>query len=118
MLNLKESLCVRNHRGVSTALFAGCIFGFQFIPIEFLKLCNDAEHSCEDIDYLFGYYTGIMTGSTVFLAVYCAYMNNRPRVYPRAILPGITAGIMWGVGTSEYHSLKVWPVRLASEAGQ
>ena len=88
-------------RGVSIALIAGCIFGFQFVPIEYLKLCDDDEHSCEDLDYLFGYFTGIAAGSTVFLAVYSAYMNNIPQVFPRAILPGICAGVLWGIGSGE-----------------
>ena len=83
------------------ALFAGCIFGAQFIPIEYLKLCNDPEHSCEDLDYLFGYYTGILSGSTVSLMVYSALLNNRPWANPRVILPGITAGVMWGVGSGQ-----------------
>ena len=86
---------------MSIALFAGCIFGFQFVPIEYLKLCDDAQHSCEDLDYLFGYYTGIAAGSTIFLAVYSAYMNNIPQVFPRAILPGICAGVLWGIGSGE-----------------
>jgi glucose uptake protein GlcU len=99
--------------GVCTAVGAGIIFGGQFIPIEYLKLCDDAEHSCEDLDYLFGYYTGILSGGTVFLAVYSAYMSNRPWVNPRAILPGILAGVMWGVGSvgvflaNKYLSLAV-----------
>ena len=88
-------------RGASTAVFAGCIFGGQFIPIEYLKLCNDSEHSCEDLDYLFGYYTGILAGSSVFLAIYSAFMNNRPWSNPRLILPGIVAGVMWGLGSGQ-----------------
>lgn len=95
---MHNSLC-RPSSGICTALVAGCIFGFQFVPITYLKLCDDTEHSCEDLDYLFGYYTGIMAGSTVSLALYCAYMNNKPRIYPGAILPGVIAGIMWGVGS-------------------
>ncbi|CAI8041520.1 Transmembrane protein 144, partial [Geodia barretti] len=85
--------------GVSAAMLAGCIFGGQFIPIEYLKLCNDPEHSCEDLDYLFGYYTGILAGGTAFLAVYSAFKRNRPWTNPGLILPGIVAGIMWGIGS-------------------
>ena len=91
------SLCLC--RGVCAALIAGCIFGGQFIPIEYLKLCNDPEHSCEDLDYLFGYYTGILTGGTVFLSLYSAFRRNRPWTNPQIILPGIVAGIMWGIGS-------------------
>ena len=40
-------------------------------------------------------------GSTVFLAIYSAYMNNKPRLYPRVILPGISAGVLWGIGSGE-----------------
>lgn len=94
-------------RGISAALFAGCIFGFQLIPIEYLKHCDDAEHSCEDLDYIFGYYTGIMAGSTVLLAIYSSYCNNKPRIYPHVILPGIAAGVLWGVGSGKHKADRV-----------
>lgn len=91
------------HRGISAALFAGCIFGGQFIPIEYLKLCDDAEHSCEDMDYLFGYYTGILAGSSVFLVIYSVFRRNRPWTNPQLILPGIIAGVMWGLGSGQLY---------------
>ena len=53
------------------------------------------------MDYLFGYYTGILSGGTVILAVYSAWSANRPWVNPHVILPGIVAGIMWGMGSGE-----------------
>jgi glucose uptake protein GlcU len=83
--------------GFSLALVAGVFFGIQFIFIEYMKLCTDRAHSCSDINYLFGHYSGILLASTFYFVVYCLLMKNRPRVYPKAILPGLLSGIMWGI---------------------
>lgn len=38
--------------------------------------------------------------STTFFIMYIIIMRNKPKIYPRVILPGILSGIMWGIGTS------------------
>lgn len=43
-----------------------------------------------ELDYVYAQCCGIFIASTVYFALYCAAMNNRPRIYSRAILPGNT----------------------------
>jgi len=31
------------------------------------------------------------------MAIYCAVMCNRPRIYPNVILPGLISGVMWAI---------------------
>lgn len=41
-----------------------------------------------DLDYVYAQCCGIFVTSTIYFAFYCAAMNNRPRIFSRAILPG------------------------------
>lgn len=41
-----------------------------------------------ELDYVYAQCCGIFIASTVYFALYCAAMNNRPRIYSRAIMPG------------------------------
>ena len=36
----------------------------------------------------------------MYLLLYCIYKKNFPKVYPRVILPGFIAGLMWSVATA------------------
>ena len=47
---------------------------------------------------MFSHFCGIFAASTVYFILYCIYMRNRPRVYPKAILPAVLSGVMWGIG--------------------
>jgi glucose uptake protein GlcU len=83
--------------GFSLALLAGLFFGTQFIFIQYLKFCTDEAHTCNDTDYLFGHFSGILLASTFYLVIYSVVKRNRPCVYPRVIVPGLISGIMWGI---------------------
>ncbi|KAL5460463.1 hypothetical protein EMCRGX_G033914 [Ephydatia muelleri] len=83
--------------GFGLAMFVGMLYGIQFLPVQYLKLCSDSYHSCDDLDYLFGHYTGIFAASTLWFLGYSAFYRNKPRVYPKAIIPGLLSGIMWGI---------------------
>lgn len=50
-----------------------------------------------DLDYLPGVYSGILFTSTFYLFIYSAVSGNKPKVYPKIILPGILSGLLWGV---------------------
>lgn len=52
--------------------------------------CKACFNLSTDLDYLFAQCSGIFVASTVYFAIYCAAMKNRPRVYSRVILPGNT----------------------------
>jgi glucose uptake protein GlcU len=49
------------------------------------------------LDYVFAHFSGILATSSTFMAIYCVVMRNRPRVYPRVILPGLVSGVMWAI---------------------
>merc|ERR1712146_248001 len=50
--------------------------------------------------YVFSHFTGIYITSTLFMMIYCAATKNRPRIYPRVILPAFISGIMWAVANT------------------
>lgn len=88
--------------GLAMALTAGVFFGQMFLPIIFLQHCQDGHHSTEGWDYLFGHYTGILATSTLYIGIYSIAKCNKPAVYPKAILPGLISGIMWGIATAAW----------------
>ncbi len=65
--------------------------------------------STSDLDYVFSDYCGILFTSTFYFIIYCAVSKNKPKVYPRLILPGLISGIMWGIAMSklEFHFVYV-----------
>uniref|UniRef100_A0A8C1D0Z0 Transmembrane protein 144b n=1 Tax=Cyprinus carpio carpio TaxID=630221 RepID=A0A8C1D0Z0_CYPCA len=81
------------------------LYGSAFVPVFFIKVHATTNSSMftgssqNEIDYCFAHYSGIFLKSTVYFLAYCAVMKNRPRIYPRAILPGFLSGLMWGSAT-------------------
>ena len=67
------------------------------------RTCNcvlDIHPCLSGLDYVFSTFCGVYLGSTVYLLFYCIYKKNFPKVYPRVILPGFIAGLMWSVATA------------------
>ena len=60
--------------------------------------------SFTDIKYIFGHYSGILLASTAFVIIYSTMQMNKPKVYPKVILPGLVSGIMWGMGMCKSDS--------------
>ncbi|XP_068451383.1 transmembrane protein 144b [Clinocottus analis] len=95
----------RRFIGCLLAVVSGVLYGFSFAPVLYIKnqsSCHDSIFhgaSDYDLDYVHAQCSGIFVASTVYFAIYCAVMNNRPRVYSRAILPGLLSGLMWACGT-------------------
>lgn len=91
--------------GCLLAVVAGTLYGLSFAPILYIKNQSSTPDSVfygasdYDLDYVYAQCCGIFVASTVYLAIYCAAMNNRPRVYSRVILPGLFSGLMWTLGT-------------------
>lgn len=52
------------------------------------------------LDYVFACFCGIYSTSTVYFIIYIIFMKNKPKVYPKAILPGVISGLMWGAATA------------------
>uniref|UniRef100_A0A3Q3MQW7 Transmembrane protein 144 n=1 Tax=Mastacembelus armatus TaxID=205130 RepID=A0A3Q3MQW7_9TELE len=91
--------------GCLLAVVSGLLYGSSFAPILYIKShssCHDSMFhgaSVYDLDYVYAQCSGIFVASTVYFTIYCAAMNNRPRVYSRAILPGLLSGLMWALAT-------------------
>ncbi|XP_028272295.1 transmembrane protein 144b [Parambassis ranga] len=91
--------------GCLLAVVVGLLYGASFVPILYIKShssCCDSMFygaSVYDLDYVYAQCSGIFVASTVYFVVYCVAMNNKPRVYSRAILPGLLSGLMWALAT-------------------
>ena len=49
---------------------------------------------------MFATFCGIFITSTVYFIIYAVYKRNQPKIYPRAMLPGFVAGIIWSIATA------------------
>ncbi|KAM4585741.1 transmembrane protein 144b [Fundulus diaphanus] len=91
--------------GCMLAVMTGLLYGSSFAPILYIKnhsTCPDSIFygaSVYDLDYVHAQTSGVFLASAVYFVIYCAVMKNKPRVYPRAILPGFLSGLMWTAGT-------------------
>ncbi|XP_054453803.1 transmembrane protein 144b [Anoplopoma fimbria] len=95
----------RRFIGCLLAVVSGLLYGSSFAPILYIKSlssCRDSVFhgaSDYDLDYVYAQCSGIFVASTVYFAIYCVAMNNRPRVYSRVVLPGLLSGMMWALAT-------------------
>ncbi|CAJ1059077.1 transmembrane protein 144b [Xyrichtys novacula] len=95
----------RRFIGCMLAVLSGLLYGSSFTPILYIKArsaCNGCIFqgaSAFDLDYVYAQCSGIFLASTVYFAIYCAAMKNKPRVYSAAILPGLLSGVMWALAT-------------------
>ena len=81
------------------------VFSVSFFTVGVL-LSSDIDYVLvfslsSDIDYVFGVYCGILLASTFYTFVYSAIQCNRPKLYPKTVIPGIISGIMWGIAMRE-----------------
>ncbi|XP_067825433.1 transmembrane protein 144-like isoform X2 [Heptranchias perlo] len=89
--------------GSCLAVIAGLLYGCSFVPVIYIKnhaLKNETKYknaSQFDLDYVFAHFSGIFLTSTIYFMIYCAIMKNKPKVYPKTILPGFVSGLMWAI---------------------
>ena len=103
--------------GIAGAVLSGIFYGSNFDPPQYLMDHATSLHDmivhrrngetetfsrCDGLNYVFSHFCGIFLASTFWFLVYCAAMKNRPRVYPRAILPGFVSGLMWAVAQTSW----------------
>lgn len=87
--------------GILMAFLSGIVFGQIFTPTLYVQN-NVKGASKKGMDYVFACFCGIYLASTFYFCVYAAIRKNRPRIYPRVILPGIISGIMWALATAAW----------------
>ncbi|XP_066287229.1 transmembrane protein 144-like [Branchiostoma lanceolatum] len=87
--------------GILMALFAGCMYGLNFAPVLYAQQHYDGATD-NGLDYVFAHYSGIYATSTLYFILYAMYMKNKPKVFPRAILPTLLSGAMWGVAQTAW----------------
>lgn len=108
-----DSLSTSSKRllGVAMSVVSGLLYGSNFTPPQVVHdhggpCGGDGSHGlpgCGDqdmLDYVFPHFTGIFLTSTFYFLLYCAFMKNRPHIYPQAILPAFASGIMWATAQS------------------
>ncbi|KAL3044494.1 hypothetical protein OYC64_012900 [Pagothenia borchgrevinki] len=98
-------LKTRRFVGYLLAVVSGLLYGSVYSPILYIQSHSSFRDSMfygasvYDLDYIHSVCSGILATSTVYFAIYCVAMKNRPRVYSRVILPGILSGLMWTSAT-------------------
>jgi len=94
--------------GIGMSMVAGCLFGCAFNPVIYVqdnylpRPPHPDAPSQNGLDYVFAVFSGIYATSTTLFIAYCIYMKNKPRLYPRVILPGFVSGVMWGIADSSW----------------
>ena len=97
--------------GVAMSVVSGLLYGSNFTPPQIVHdhgapCGGNGSHGlpgCGDqdmLDYVFPHFTGIFLTSTFYFLLYCAFMKNRPNIYPQAILPAFASGVMWATAQS------------------
>lgn len=85
--------------GLALCVFSGLLYGQTFTPAIHAQ-DNYEGASKNGLDYVFATFCGIYLTSTAYFLIYAAYQRNRPKIYPRVILPGFIAGVLWSIATA------------------
>ncbi|PVD34609.1 hypothetical protein C0Q70_05885 [Pomacea canaliculata] len=85
--------------GIALSVVSGLMYGLSFSPAISWQ-DNHLDDSQNSLDYVFSHYCGIFLTSSVYFFIYIAIKKNKPKVYPRVILPAIASGVMWGIATA------------------
>uniref|UniRef100_A0A672ZII3 Transmembrane protein 144b n=1 Tax=Sphaeramia orbicularis TaxID=375764 RepID=A0A672ZII3_9TELE len=105
LLNMFLLISSQEHIGCLLAVVSGLLYGSSFVPILYIKSHSSSPDSVfygasvYDLDYVYAQCSGIFLTSTIYFTIYCCAMNNKPRVYSRAVLPGLLSGLMWALAT-------------------
>jgi hypothetical protein len=85
--------------GIFFAVFSGVMYGLNYAPILYV-IDNYEDASTNSLDYLYSFCSGTLVTSVVFLLIYCVVKKNKPIVYGNVMLPGFTAGCIWGIANA------------------
>eukprot|EP01098_Paradermamoeba_levis_P016008 TRINITY_DN8414_c0_g1_i1.p1 TRINITY_DN8414_c0_g1~~TRINITY_DN8414_c0_g1_i1.p1 ORF type:complete len:344 (+),score=96.17 TRINITY_DN8414_c0_g1_i1:351-1382(+) len=81
--------------GVGLAVFAGVLYGINFVPPQYI--IDHGSDLQEGIDYVLSHFCGIFLTSTAYLIIYCIVKNNKPQVFGESVLPGLVSGLFWAI---------------------
>ncbi|XP_052077457.1 transmembrane protein 144-like isoform X1 [Mytilus californianus] len=88
--------------GLVLCIFSGAMYGQMFTGATYVQDHPELYPGAtlNGLDYVFADFCGLYITSTVFFVIYIIFMKNKPKIYPKVILPGLISGVMWSVGTS------------------
>ncbi|XP_021364903.1 transmembrane protein 144-like isoform X1 [Mizuhopecten yessoensis] len=86
--------------GITMSVISGALYGQTYTPSLYVQQTYNHSSQFGRMDYAFATMCGLFLGNTFYFCVYCVVMGNIPRIYPRASLPGILTGLMWGTASS------------------
>lgn len=86
--------------GLSAALVAGVLYGFNMIPVS--HAMDKAGADTEPLHYVFSHFTGIFLCSTVLVALYAGVKKNRVWFNPQMVLPALLSGVLWAMAQSAW----------------
>lgn len=95
--------------GISFAIVAGILYGFQFVPLTIWhnKVVRQGHIFDQDIPselslaarFFFSQYAGTFLASVAAFTMYCILSGNYPKlVPPAAVFPSILSGSVWAIG--------------------
>ncbi|XP_070553814.1 transmembrane protein 144-like isoform X2 [Ptychodera flava] len=87
--------------GCSLSVVAGCLYGLNFAPCIWIQDNVDGA-SKNGLDYVFAHFCGIYVTGTAYFIIYCIVMKNKPKIFPKLILPAMVSGGMWGIAQSAW----------------
>jgi hypothetical protein len=90
----RQNPIVRKVFGVLLAMVMGLFYGSTFTPVAY-NINVNPDVSDNYLDFVKTHYCGILITSIGWWLLYCAVMCNRPRIYPKLVLPAFISGLMW-----------------------
>ncbi|VDO03666.1 unnamed protein product [Rodentolepis nana] len=88
--------------GVLLAVIAGSLYGNNFVPTQYIQTRYEGA-SVEGLHYVFANFVGIWMASTAIFLIYALCKRNRPWIpSPKAIIPALISGVLWGTAQSAW----------------
>jgi len=93
-----QSKSIRNKVvGIVLSIVAGALYASNVIPVSYLQKEEKYQGNHYLLAFCLSHFAGIFAMSTVIVIVYGLWKRNKPEFFPQSILPGLAAGIMWGI---------------------
>ena len=80
--------------GIILACVSGLFYGSNLTPPQ---VVHDHGGDKYLMHYIFSHFCGIQFTMTLYFIAYCLYNGDKAAIYPKAIVPAFTSGIMWAI---------------------